>query len=84
MSGKHFPEASLQPAGPEGPTSPSNFLSFKLSAVTISSYQGIAEEPESIPLGCFSIGFTKIEYSYTLQRQTVHPRPLLGGAGISS
>lgn len=68
VTGKHFQEAVLAAREAGGPNFSRDFLSIKLSDVTIPSYQNSAQETGSIPMDSFSIDFAKIEYSYTLQK----------------
>ncbi len=66
--GEHFPEAALATRRGSGPNFSIDFVVIKLSDVTISSYEASAGELAPIPTDAFSIDFTKIEYSYTLQK----------------
>ena len=67
VKGEHFPEAVLAARRAEGPNFSTDFLVIRLSDITISSYEE-AGESQSAPMDSIDIVFSRIEYSYTVQK----------------
>jgi type VI secretion system secreted protein Hcp len=66
-TGEHFREAELAAQRGAGRKLP-DLIVIKLSDVTITGFLQGVEDVGSLPSDSFSIRFTKIDYSYTLQK----------------
>ena len=71
-TGEHIPQAILAVRRPTGRVS-FEFLKVTLSDVQVSGYQGTAEGTEAPPMDSFSLKFSKIEFSYTMQKEDGSP-----------
>jgi type VI secretion system secreted protein Hcp len=67
VNGTHLQEAVLSASRPGGSKLLQDFLVLRLSDVMISSFVEVADEGMSFPSCSFSLNFSRIVYSYTMQ-----------------
>jgi type VI secretion system secreted protein Hcp len=67
-TGRHLQEAVLSVCRTGGGKFVFDFLVVKLSDVTVSRFEEVAEEADPIPAESISLDYSKIEYSYSAQK----------------